>query len=300
MAGTDVAPTTAAGGRRMSDSARAKISEANRARWAALPEDQKAAQRARLAAMNTAAKRSPAPPAPAPAAKAGPRNPLVDALGDSDRDRAAAHPGRSNGVSAPPRFVIPDLPPLEPAAGAGELADLPQPTPDELGGFTVDVDQIADLVTLPFDFVADRRGAHWRLKPIERERLAGALTRKINQHAAVARAIDAGGDWAIIVGGFAIVISTRLAEDARNADSSRAGGSGEPARPGLAGLTFDRGSGAGRGAPATAAGAGPGPVQLDGGGPGGPGSLNGYGTPHGEGDPAVAAEATGRLAQSLG
>jgi len=293
MTGPKIVPTAGDGRRRLSESHREKLRAVNKAKFASLTPEQQEAQRARMRALGHASRKRPADPPP-PASTGGPRNPLDDALGDREGSGASS-PGRSN-VGVPPRFIIPDLPPLEPAVEpAHELDDLPQPTAAELGGFTVDVDQIADLVSLPFDFVADRRGAHWRLKPLERERLAGALARKINQHAAVARALDVGGDWAIILGGFGIVISARLAEDARHAPTEPDNG----ARPGLAGLELvGRRSRANSGAPAPAPGPGPGPVQLDELGSG-PGSLNGYGTAPRGGDEAVAAETAGRLAQTF-
>lgn len=280
-----IVSTSADGRRRLSESHRAAMRAAGKAKFAALPPEEQEAWRERMRAMGRARAKPPAPPP-----KAGPRNPLDDALGAPGRGGAGS-PGRSNGHVAPPQFIVPDFPQNAPAGG--ELEDLPQPTPDELAGFTVDPAQIADLLSMPFDFMADRRGDHWRLRPLERERLAGAMARKINEHAAIARALDAGGDWILILGGLAVVISTRLAEDARHADRP------DPdVRPGLAGIRLPGRPGPSRAPAPPAARADPRPVHLDG---ARAGSINGVptGTFDDESDPAVAAEPARQLAQAF-
>lgn len=292
MTGPAITPTTSTGRRRVSDATRARLREVNRAKWAAMTDEQRAAMAARIG-------RTPKPsgragPTATDSPPGGPRNPLDDA----PRARVGRDPSpEGRPLGAPPRFVIPDLPPLEPAATADELADLPQPTADELAGFTVDPDHVADAISMVFDFVADRRGDWWRLKPLERERLSGALARKINEHAAVARVLGAGGDWILIFGGFAVVISARLAEDARHAHPD----TGSGARPGFAGITLPgrNGSGPGRGAPAPAASAGPAAVRVDG-ESAGPGTLNGFRTVASGDVPEAAAEGARRLTQSFG
>lgn len=282
-----VVPTTRAGRPKVSDETRARLRAISKAKYDALTPEQQAAQKAHLIhgprKMPGIQAGAPGPPGPS----GGTRNPLDDApRAYGGGNQADPLEGRRLG-GPPPRFEVPDLPPLELGSDGAGLEDLGQPTPDELAGFTVDPDQVADMLSLPFDFLADRRGDHWRLRPLERERLSGAIARKVNQHAAVARALDAGGDWILIVGGLAMILSTRLAEDARHAATADPAAG---ARPGLAGL---RVLAARRGAPPPAAGARPGPVQLDGAGAGS-GSLNGARTDDGAGAPAVDAEAPRR------
>lgn len=281
---TDVSPVTSSGHRRHSDETRAKLSAASKAKWDALAPEVQAARKANLV---HGPRRAP-PPEPPPAPTGGPRNPLDDAPRAHPGD-GPAHEGRAHPLGPPPRFSVPDLPPLELGADGAGLEDLAQPTPAELAGFVVDPDTVADMLSLPFDFVADRRGAHWRLRPLERERLAGAIARKVNEHQAAARLLDAGGDWILIVGGLSMILSARLAEDARNA---RGSSPDTGARPGLAGLRLvPRRPGGGD--PAPAAGPDPGPVRVD--GPAaGPGFLNGFRTDAVESPGAPAPEAAGR------
>jgi hypothetical protein len=238
--GTKVQATTEGGGRKPSDATRATLSATAKARYAALSPEEKAARLARIGR----APRS-TPPAPPPAGTGGPTNPLPDAPGARTGDR----PEPQGPVGAPPRFVVPDLPPLElggdepldEGAIAGDVVD---------AGFGVTDVQVGEWLELPFDLIAERRGAHWRLRPGERDRLAGPIARKINEHAVAARLLGAGGDWALIVGGFVLIINARLAEDSRRDRSGSAahgpgssGGAPSPARG-------DRGDAVRRGAPA--------------------------------------------------
>jgi len=271
---TSVQPTTTRGGRKLSDEARQKLSTLNKERWAALPDDEKAARLARIG-------RAPRPPADPPSG--GPTNPLHDAPGARPVDR----PQPQGPLTAPPRFVVPDLPPLElgdePDLAAGEPASV-----TAIGsGFAVSDEDVGDLVALPFDLVALRRGDHWKLRAAERELLGRRLASKINEHAALARAIDMGGDYIAIAGSLSVILYTRVREDERRARAARDGSSPGGGAPPPA--QRDRGDAVRRG---------PGPSQEL-------GSLNGASVPFGTDDDArpaaVDSEAPGRpLVQALG
>lgn len=254
---TEIKPTTTGGGRRPSEETREKLRAKGQAAWAALSDEQKAARLAILAKG-----RAPKPSTDPPPANGGPRSPLDDPLGAAPGPRPSSQ-GRLNGHPAPPIFRVPDIPPLE-LGGPPDPAGIPG---DELGlgppapGIDVSQAQVETLLGFPFDLVALRRGDHWKLRADERAMIAEPLTRKINEHALAARAIGAGGDWAVIVGGLAIVVTARVAED-----RARAGNGGDRA-PG-------DGSGAGSGAPPPDDGLGYGHPGSGDAGPGG-GSLNG-------------------------
>jgi len=217
---TTVRPETDSGGRRHSPETRARLSEISRARWEALSPEQKAAQLARL-------KRRPPAPAgePPPASEGGPRNPLDDAPGAPPEP--ARPVGRQGRDGSPPLFVVPDLPPLELGADAGEQAGLAGPAP-----IAVTEAQIDRLLRLPFALIATRRGAHWRLTDDEAALVVPALTAKVNESALAARVLGAGGDWAVIVGGLAVIVSARVLEDQehdkRAGRHGRAGGVSAP------------------------------------------------------------------------
>lgn len=208
---TDVRPEGPNGGRRVSEETRTKIRDAARARFAALTPEQQEAQRARL--------RRGGPPPAAPPANGGPASPLDDALGarrapDPEGPQHVA-PGRNghDRAAGPPIFRVPELPVLE----AGEPAIGGPPLEEETAvaaGITVSEAQVSTLLRFPFELVALRRGEHWKLRDDEAAMIAEPLTRKINENALAARAIGAGGDWVVIVGGLAIVVSARVAEDA--------------------------------------------------------------------------------------
>lgn len=264
---TKIQPTTPAGGRQPSEATREKLRAAGQKAWTDLTEEQRAARLANLTKGRAPRSTPPVPapstdPPPAPATGA-PVNPLDDAPRALPRDRPRAQ-GRLNGHSAPPIFRVPDLPPLElgdPGLGGG-------PPLDELdastgGGIQVTQAQVESLLGFPFELVAIRRGAHWKLRNDERDMVAEPLTRKINEHALAARAIGAGGDWAIIIGGLAILVSARIAEDSANAG----------ARGGAAAGAGD-GSGQGGRAPAPDDRDRDGPDRPGDGGRGG--SLNGF------------------------
>lgn len=221
-----VRPVTKTGGRRPSEETRERLRQVNRAKYEALTPEQKQAQLARIgrAPKGTAPAAEPPPATPPPAPPTGgPRNPLDDAPG--------ATAGRSNGhsrpqgrVAPPPRFVVPDLEPIatgEPPPG-GDLV-----TEVDTGPLALTEDQVGSLLAFPFRFVALRRGAHWKLRDDERDMIAEPLTRKLNEQAAAARAIAAGGDWLMIVGGLGLVLETRLSEDRKRAtdkpDADRSG-----------------------------------------------------------------------------
>jgi len=268
---TRVQPTTTRGGAKLSDEARAKLSAAGKAQWAALSPEEQAARLARIGRPRRAD----------PPANGGPPNPLDDA----PRARPGAGPaleGRSQHLGAPPRFVVPDLPPLElgaddeqPVAGDVEPAGF---------GFAVSEEDVADLVELPFDLLSLRRGDHWKLRPAESELLARRLARKINEHAVIARAVDAGGDWVALVGGLSYIVSVRIREDERRARAARDGSGASGGAPPAA--RRDRDDAVRRGAPAAL------------------GTLNGYAVSPGADDdagaPAMGTEPAQRtLAQAL-
>jgi hypothetical protein len=204
----------------MSEEARATASASQKARWAALSPEQQEAQRARL-------RRGGPPKAPAdpPPADGGPRSPLDDTLGAREEPARQVAPGRNghDRASGPPIFRVPDLPPLE--VGGGPLPGGPEPLdgPELEGpaGIQVTQEQVATLLRFPFDLASLRRGPHWKLRDDETAMIAEPLTRKINENAIAARALAAGGDWAVIAGGLTVVISARVAEDHRR-DRERA------------------------------------------------------------------------------
>jgi hypothetical protein len=273
---TSVQPTTTRGGRKLSDEAKQKLSTLNKERWAALPDAEKAARLARIG-------RAPRPPADPPPATGGSTNPLHDAPGARPVDR----PAPQGPLTAPPRFVVPDLPPLELGADEPDLAPGEPASVTAIdSGFAVSDEDVGDLVALPFDLVALRRGEHWKLRAAERELLGRRLASKINEHAALARAIDLGGDYVAIAGSLSVILYTRVREDERRARAARDGsGEGGGAPPPA---QRDRGDAVRRG---------PGPVQDL-------GSLNGASVPFGANDDAgpaaVDSEAPGRpLVQAL-
>lgn len=248
MAGTKVQPTTEGGGRKMSDAARAKLSATNRARFAAMTDEQRAAQLANLG-RKPKAPAGPPPTKDPPPSTGGRPNPLHDAPGAGPGDR----PQPQGPLGAPPRFVVPDLPPLD-LGGDDETLDDGALAGDVVtDGLGVTDVQVGEWLSLPFDLIAERRGDHWRLRPGERDRLAAPLARKINEHAVVARTLNVGGDWALIVGGFVLIINARLAEDARHDRTDSPGGGSSPSRGsapparGHRGDAVRRGAGAARG-----------------------------------------------------
>lgn len=214
---TTVRPETDSGGRRHSPETRARLSEISRARWEALSPEQKAAQLARL-------KRRPPAPAgePPPASEGGPRNPLDDAPGaPPEPARPVGRQGRTDG---PPLFVVPDLPPLELGTDAGDQAGIAEQVP-----LAVTEAQVDRLLRLPFAWLATRRGRHWRLADDEAAMVVPALTAKINESALAARVLGAGGDWAVIVGGLAVIVSARVLEDQEHDQRARRDGRGRAA-----------------------------------------------------------------------
>jgi hypothetical protein len=90
-------------------------------------------------------------------------------------------------------------------------------------GIAVSVAQVESLLGFPFELVALRRGEHWKLRADERAMVAEPLTRKINESALAARAIGAGGDWLVIIGGLVIIVTARLAEDSQRAGTAPTG-----------------------------------------------------------------------------
>lgn len=243
MPGSQVRPENAAGNRRTSEETKAKLRAAAQARWAALTPEQQEAQRARL-------RRTGSPP-PAPPdnsstnSSGGSRSPLDDPLGaDRTPARPQVAPRGTNGhdrAAGPPIFTIPDLPPIDlggeaPAALGDEVAPVPT-------GVQVTQEQVATLLRFPFELASLRRGAHWKLRDDEAAMVAEPLTRKINENALASRALAAGGDWVVIAGGIAVIVSGRIAEDQRRererAERDGAGASGVP----------QSGHGGGRGAP---------------------------------------------------
>lgn len=226
MPGPTIRPETPAGGRRASEETRAKLSKAASDRWAALTPEQQEAQRARLRRGGTA--KPPVPPGPAPV-PGGSRSPLDDTLGAREEPARQVAPG-SNGhdrASGPPIFRVPDLPPLE--TGGGPLGGGPEPLEDgpDLGplpGVQVTQEQVTTLLKFPFELAGLRRGPHWKLHDDEAAMVAEPLTRKINENAIAARALAAGGDWAVIAGGLAVIVSARVAEDQKRDRERAAGG----------------------------------------------------------------------------
>lgn len=217
-------PESADGRRRLTPEHRARLAESARERFASLDPAAKAAQVERLRHRRPAAPADlpPAdvPPAPAPDPEEGRRSPLDDAPG------AAAGPARPVGArGAPPIFRIPELPEPDPTApGAPDLGpDLVEPA---AAGIAVTPAQIETLLRFPFELVAIRRGPHWKLRVDEAAMVAEPLARKVNENQLAARAIGAGGDWAVIVGGLAVLVSARVAEDNKRAAAAadRAGG----------------------------------------------------------------------------
>jgi len=286
-----VQPTTEGGGRKLSEDTKAKLRVIGQGQWAGLTEEQRAARLANLAKGRTRTPPAPPPSTDPPPSSGGSTNPLPHAPGAA---RASGPRSQGlNGHAAPPVFRVPDMPPLE--LGNGDAGAGVSGAQDDLGpsvggpGIEVNVEQVATLLGFPFELVALRRGPHWKLRPDERAMVAEPLTRKINESAVAARAIGAGGDWLVIIGGLAILVSARIAEDrAHGTGTDRARGSGD-------------GSGAGRGAPPPDdqpgdLGARPGPA-----GPGG-GRLNGFVLGEGPAGGAEAAPATvpgGPLVQAL-
>jgi hypothetical protein len=199
---TKVTATTERGGRKLSDATRDKLRAKGRATWESMTPEQREKSMANLAKGRAAiGTKPPAPvpdPPPGPPATGGPRNPLDDAPG-ARPDRVPQPQGqvtRTNGHAAPPVFRIPDLPPLELGGGSGED---PAGSVDAGGGgivgnVTVTADQVGTLLAFPFEFVALRRGRHWKLRDDERAMIAEPLARKLNEHAAAARLVSAGGD----------------------------------------------------------------------------------------------------------
>lgn len=214
---------------------RARQAAAQKARWDALDP----AERARITGnlrrgVNPPANRAAAPPSPAadpPAPPAAPedgrRSPLDDA-GRVGRGAPGSAPPRGR-LTPPPLFVVPDFP-AAPALDDGDpaLGDLDDAAAPP--ALAVTADQVGALLAFPFDVAALRRGPHWRLRADERAMIAEPLARKVNEHAALARLVGSGGDWAVIAGGLALVIIARLSEDAarddRNdrTDDARTGG----------------------------------------------------------------------------
>lgn len=219
---TEVRRTTPDGRRRLSDEQRARISATQKARFAALPPERQAEIRDRLRALNARPPAGPSAPAPPAAAPEGgaPRSPLDDAPGAPRGARPSDRTGdRLRGrVGAPPLFVVPDLPPPP------EGGEVPVELVDEGPAFAVTTEQVETLLRFPFRFLAVRRGEHWRLRDDEAEMVAEPLARKLNEHAAAARAIAAGGDWLVIGGGLALIVWSRLEEDAQRAERSNATG----------------------------------------------------------------------------
>ena len=211
---TRITQTGADGRRRLSPETRQKLSDVGKARFAGLPPDEQ--ERIRQAARDRLARRGAPPAQPGPPVEGGPRSPLDDA--PRARGNGAAAPGRPEGRTADhvgaPIFRVPDFDPLPPAPA------LEGPVPDELGPapITISQAQVESLLRFPFALVAIRRGDHWRLRDGEADMIAEPLTRKLNESAVAARALALGGDWAIIVGGLAVVVSGRLAEDAKRDD----------------------------------------------------------------------------------
>lgn len=273
--------------RSVSEETREKIRAANRARFAALTPEQRDAQLARIGRKpkvptGPAARPPAADPPPAPASSGGPRNPLDDAPGDRP---SPARPLQGRVGGPPPRFSVPDVDRLD-LGGPPEGG--PGPTIDQGPGFTVSQEQVADLISLPFNLISVRRGRHWKLLDEERDMLAEPLTRQVNENALLARGLGIAADPLVIVFGFGFVIWARLEEDRSRARNAR------PVGP-----DADRPSPS-RGAPPPGGGGGDGPVRR---GPvGGGGRLNGYdvGAVHDPGTEAVAAEDPGRpLEQAL-
>lgn len=235
MPGSQVRPENAAGNRRTSEETKAKLRAAAQARWAALTPEQQDAQRARLRRPG-----SPPPPATPPAPPAaddgGPRSPLDDPLGaipTPARPRQVA-PRGTNGhdrAAGPPIFTIPDLPPIDLGAEspATTLGDELAPAP---AGVQVTQEQVATLLRFPFELASLRRGPHWKLRDDEAAMVAEPLTRKINENALASRALAAGGDWVVIAGGIAVIVSGRVAEDQRRErERAERDGSGTSAVP---------------------------------------------------------------------
>lgn len=291
---TKVTPTTTAGGRRMAEPTREKLRATGRATWERMTPDQRAASLANLQAGRARGAPPTDPPAPtvdppkppaAPAPTGGSRNPLDDA----PRARALAPGAKLNGHSAPPIFQVPDLPPMElggTVAGEdpGELAG----DVSTVGSVAVSAEQIGTLLAFPFELASLRRGDHWKLRADERAMLAEPLARKLNEHAAAARLVQAGGDWTVIVGGLAIVISQRVMEDNIRARDSAPAGAGGPVDGSRSSGSDPRSSDAGGDDPPRSGASG---RQ--------PGRLNGYdvGTSAPGGPPADPAEAPGRALQ---
>lgn len=245
---TNVRSETPTGGRKPSEETRAKLREAGQRGWASLTPEQQEARRAALAAGRTKRNAPPAPPADPPApdgpAPEGPRSPLHDAP-RADRGRPAPAPRPEGLTRGAPVFRVPDfaaLPepePLEPTPG--EFTDTPP-----VGGVQVNQAQVESLLKFPFAFVALRRGKHWKLRDDEAEMVAEPLTRKLNESAIASRAIAAGGDWAVIIGGLVIIVSGRLAEDAKDderAERRAGGGAGDGSRAGRVPAADDPGDG---------------------------------------------------------
>lgn len=214
MPGSQVRPENAAGNRRTSEETKAKLRAAAQARWAALTPEQQEAQRARL--RRTGSPPPAPPPASPPTDGGGSRSPLDDPLGAVPTPARQVAPRGTNGhdrAAGPPIFTIPDLPPIDlggepPAALGDELAPVAT-------GVQVTQEQVATLLRFPFDLAALRRGAHWKLRDDETAMVAEPLTRKINENALASRALAAGGDWVVIAGGIAVIVSGRIAEDQR-------------------------------------------------------------------------------------
>lgn len=228
MPGPQIRPETPTGGRRMSEAARAASSTAQKARWAALSPEQQAAQKARL--RHAGPPKVPAsaglPPGPP---EGGPRSPLDDTLGADQEPARQVAPG-SNGhdrAVGPPVFRVPDLPPLETGGGplAGPVPLDGAPEIEGPAGIQVTQEQVTTLLRFPFELTGLRRGPHWKLHDDEAAMIAEPLTRKINENAIAARALAAGGDWAVIAGGLTVVVSARVAEDQRR-DRERTGPAG--------------------------------------------------------------------------
>lgn len=241
-AGTGVQGTTTDGRVRLSEEHRAHLSAKLKERWASLTPEAQATQLARLRSHPRTGGSVPGPAVPSPVTDpppGGSRSPLDDAPRAPQGRLARPDLGGRQHV-APPLFVVPDLPPIETGgdgiggqAGAAEF--------DEFGAPPVALSQaqVATLVRFPFAFVALRRGPHWKLHNDETDMLAEPLTRKLNEHAVIARGLAAGGDWAVIGGGLALIVMTRLEEDSRHAKRADRGADDGPG-PGVVSSRDDR------------------------------------------------------------
>jgi hypothetical protein len=212
-----VQPETASGRRKLSEETRAKLRDANLKRFNALSDEEKQRRREHCHAIRprkrvTSRARSPG------TSDGGPRNPLYDApRADRRGHRETSREGRRMS-NARPMFSVPDLPPdPEPDDSFGSAPGSP-PAADggPLPGAELTDDQVASVLKLPFALIAERRQRpHWELSEREAALIAEPLTRKLNEHAALARGLAAGGDLAVIGLGTFAIVSARLLEDRR-------------------------------------------------------------------------------------